>query len=441
MEKSLAVAENAPRFRIARLVGCVAALSALSASAGFWDAMDKVKRTVDTVNAVGDLINGKPVAKDENKSQAPAPRPGTASTPAAGKSPTSAASAPAAAAPELDAALLASFAGQRTTSADTAVPEVKYGTVRFSKPATPEQIQEAKTAYLAEKRTLANVRLDFKAVDDATFAAALAAFPTATGVAVRESTLTTLAPFVIVGGVTQVSLNKVPCADMKPLAKCFRLRSLEMKYCDVSDMSGLASLVSLESIDLYGSKVSCSFAPLAACPKLRKVEFYAVKAPQETYDSLGALKQVRDFHGGLTKMTSIRWLASVPQTEELKVFAEKIDDFAPVSSLVNLTYFRGWNMDGGSMSTALGDLSFLANCRRLKKLELPGSAYSNTALIGTFTSLEELDLSNAKQPVDVSFVKTLPKLKRISLRGTEVVNGSAIPASVKIYSDKKTKGL
>ena len=89
----------------------------------------------------------------------------------------------------------------------------------------------------------------------------------------------------------------------------------------------------------------------------------------------------------------------------------------------------------------IGDLSFLAPCRKLKKLELPGSVYSNTALIGSFAELEELDLSNAKQPVDVSFVKSLPKLKRITLRGTQVVNGSAIPATVKVYSDKKTTGL
>ena len=140
-------------------------------------------------------------------------------------------------------------------------------------------------------------------------------------------------------------------------------------------------------------------------------------------------------------MTSLAWLATVPQTEALQIFAEKIDSLAPVSSLANLTYFRGWNMDGGSMATALGDLSFLANCRKLKKLELPGSAYSNTAIIGTFTELEELDLSNARQPVDVSFVASLPRLKKLAVRGTEVVNGASVPASVKISKDKKTKGL
>ncbi len=413
----------------------LAAVSAATvAFGGFWDAVNKVKRTVDTVNAVGDLINGSSSTTEKSSSPAPASAPTTSAAPA-----TSAAAAPAA--PAVDPALVASFAQQRTASTDTAVPEVKYGSVYFKKPATPEQIQEAKTAYLADKREIRNTRLNFEGVDDATLAAGLAAFAGASYVSVKESNLTTLAPFAIVRSATQVQLYKVQCTDLKPLASCAAVRTLEIKYCSITDMSGLAAMPALESIDLYGSTVAGSFAPLASCPRLRKIDFYAVKAPQETYDSLGALRQVTSFYGGLTKMTSLKWVASVPQATELKVFAEKIDDMSPVSKLANLTYFRGWNMDGRSMATALGDLSFLANCRKLKKLELPGSAYSNTAVIGTFADLEELDLSTAKQPVDVSFVKSLPKLKRIALRGTEVVNGSAIPASVKVYSDDKTKGL
>ena len=422
------------------LIGFAAAFAAAAAFGGFWDTMNKVQRTVETVNAVGEVLN-----KDASK-------PATPKAPAAVQAPSAqpAAQVPTAPAvsvpsvpsvPAADAAQAALFAGQRTTAADTAVPEVKYGNVYIRKPATPEQVQEAKRAYLAEKRSLDSVRLYFENVDDATLAAAIAAMPSATYVSVKESKITTLAPFVLLRNATQLVIYRTPCADLKPLGACTRLKTLEMKYCDVSDFSGLAPLQRLETLDLYGSSVTCSFLPLAACRSLRKVDFYAVKGPQSTYDSLGALTQVKSFHGGLTKMTSIKWLASAPQTEELQLFAEKIDDFTPIALLVNLRYFRGWNMDGGTMATALGDLSFLSACRRLKKLELPGSAYSNTSLIGTFTDLEELDLSNAKQPVDVSFVRSLPKLKRITLRGTEVVNGDAIPASVKIYSDKKTKGL
>ncbi len=424
--------------RILLLVAVVAGASTAFAKGGFWKAVNVIQTTVDVANAVGGVAN-----RDSSQS---AQKPAATAQSAAAAAPAAAVpasvpeSAPAAV-PAVPAAEVAAFAGARTTATDTAVPEVKYGQIVFKKPATPEQIAEAKNAYLGENRKLENARLRMEKVDDATVSAALAAFSAASYVEVKESELSTLAPFAMLGNVTRIDLHKIPCTDMKPLAACAKLKVVGLHYCDISDVSGLAALQALETLDLYGAKVSCSLAPLAACRKLKTIDFYAVKGPQDVYDSLGALKQVKEFHGGLTKMTSIKWLHGVPQAETLKIFAEKIDDLSPISTLANLTYFRGWNMDGGTMSTALGDLSFLANCRKLKKLELPGSAYSNIAVIGTFHDLEELDLSNAKQPVDVSFVKSLPKLKRIALRGTEVVNGSAIPSTVKIYSDKKTKGL
>lgn len=73
-------------------------------------------------------------------------------------------------------------------------------------------------------------------------------------------------------------------------------------------------------------------------------------------------------NGGLTKMTSLEWCRNLPQMEELQVFAEKIDDFSPISALPNLKYFRPWKMK----TSAAPDISFLANCRKLERLELPG---------------------------------------------------------------------
>ncbi len=422
-----------------KLLSSIFFAAAATAYAGFWDTLNKVQKTVETVNAVGEVINGTP-APAQQPSAAPAqPAAQPAVQPAAVSAVQSRAAQVSAAV--ADPAALAAFAAARTTATDTAVPEVKWGSVYVKKPATPEQALEARNAFLAQKRDLAGATIRFEDVDDATVAATLAVFHQAANVDVNKSKLTTLAPFALLRGAKRISLNGIDCGDMKALAGLSSLTKLSLHYCTVADFTALATLPSLDELDLYGANVTGSFAPLAACKSLKTVNFYAMKSPKEVYDSLGALVQVKEFHGGLTKMTSLAWLKTVPQTETLKVFAEKIDDFSPVSTLVNLAYFRGWNMDGGRMATALGDLAFLAPCRKLKKLELPGSTYSNTALIGTFTELEELDLSNAKQPVDVSFVKSLPKLKRISLRGTQVVNGSAIPAGVKIYSDKKTTGL
>lgn len=452
---------------------CTAVVMAVAASAafgGFWDVLNKVQQTVETVSAVGELVNGQqqPAQPTETPVVAPeAPAPVAPATPAAvvpatpapvvPETPAPAApeapAAPAVAAPTVQEAPpaepvaapvvdAASFATQCTTATDTAVPSVSGDVVTFTKPATPAQVKEAKDAFVASGRETSDAGLTFdKGVDDATVAAALAAFPDAWSVTVKEAKISTFAPFALLGEVKRISFSHVRCADTKPFAGCANLTSLELKYCDISDLSGFGGLESLERVNLYGSSVTCSFAPLAKCSSLEVIDFYAVKGPKATYDSLGALTQVKEFKGGLTKMTSLKWLLTCPQTEVLEVFSENIDDFSPISSLPNLVRFRGWNMDGGSMASALGDLSFLSPCKKLQKLELPGSAYSNIAVIGTFAELEELDLSSAKQPIDVSFVASLPKLERLTVRGTEVVNGTAIPAKVKIYKDNKTKGL
>ena len=421
------------------LVSAVFCACGAFAAGGFWKAMNAIQKTVDVANAVNDIANsGTSQSTSTAQPQAPSAAPQATVTPAAAPAPVSAASVPAPAVPAVDAA---PFAAMRTTATETAVPNVQYGMIYVTKPATPEQIAEAKKAYLNDGRQLEDARLKFEKVDDATVGATIAAFRDATSVEMKETKIESLAPFALLGNVRRISLNKVTCADTSPFAHCAKLQALELRYCTVSDFSGFATLQNLETIDLYGSNVSGSFAPLASCSRLKKIDYYAVKGDQALYDSLGTLKQVKDFHGGLTKMTSIKWLLNVPQAEVLVVFAEKIDDLSPISALANLTYFKGWNMDGGRMAPSLGDLSFLASCKKLKKLELPGSSYTGTAVIGTFADIEELDLSRAKQPVDVSFVKQLPKLKRISLYGTEVVNGGAIPSGVKIYKDKTTKGL
>ena len=412
-------------------------VAASIAYGGFWSTMNKVQKTIDTVNAVGELIDSKPAAQPKQSS--------AAETPSAAQTVSGVAESAVSAASVASERELAAFSSARTAASDTAVPEIKYGAVCVSKPATPEQVAEAKKAYLSSGRKLseANVRLEGKSLDDATLAAVAVAFHQASRISIKDEggRLASVAPVSLFRSATVLSMEHVACGDMKPVATLVNLRSLTMRYCTIDDFAPFASLRSLETLDLYGSKIAGPFSPLAACPKLAKIDYYAVKGDPSLYDSLGDLKQVKTFNGGLSKMTSLSWLRRVPQTEDLLVFAEKLSDLDAVGTLVNLTRFKGWGMDGGSMAPALGDLKFLATCRKLKKLELPGSSYSNTDVIATLGEIEELDLSNAKQPVDVSFAAKLPKLKRISLRGTEVVNGSSIPSGVKVSTDKKTKGL
>ena len=335
------------------------------------------------------------------------------------------------------------FASAVTTAKDTAVPECKYGTLTFKKPATPAQIKTAKEAMASSNVRLDRLSLRFENVDEATIAAAVVQFPEATSAEVDRSDIKSIAPFALLRNATRIGVKNVKALDLKPLAGLTKLTTLALTYSEVADLTPLAGLPELQDLDCYGAQVT-SFAPLAACPKLKRVYFYAVKTTKEGYDSLGTLKQVTQFHGGLTKMTSIAWLRQVPQAREVKIFAEKIDDYSPISSLPNLTYLRLWQQDGGSLATAAGDLAFLAPCKKLQKLELPGSRYTNTAVLAGLPELKSVDLSDAKEPVSIAFAAKLPNLTWLNLSRTTVTDGavaSTLPKTVRVTTDKKTQGL
>jgi Leucine-rich repeat (LRR) protein len=260
---------------------------------------------------------------------------------------------------------------------------------------------------------------------------------------VSDTQLTTLAPFALLSNVTKLAVKGVKKLNIAPLAGLRKVRSADFTYSEIADLSPLAGMSELEDIDFYGAELT-DFSPLASCPKLDRVNFYAAKLPPAGYASLGTLKQVKKFHGGLTKMTSIEWMKQVPQAEEVKIFAEKIPDLTPIGSLPNLTYLRLWNMDGGSLSTAVGDLAFLSGNKKLKKLELPGSRYVNTDVLAALPLLETVDLYGAKNPVSVTFATRLPKLKILGLGGATVTDGAVVaslPKTVRVRTDKKTQGV
>lgn len=264
-----------------------------------------------------------------------------------------------------------------------------------------------------------SVSLTLEKCDTDALAAAAKAWPGASSVAISDKAsdrkITDLASVAAFTAARRVSIDGVK-ADFAPLAKLAAVRTLTLKYCEIADLAPVAALPALAELDLYASKVK-DFSPLAAAKGLRKVGFYAVNPlvpGEDCYRSLGTLKQVTAFHGGLTKMTSLAWLKEVPQAEEVKVFAEKIDDFTPLASLPNLRYLRAWNMDGGNLATAFGSLNVLANATKLERLELPGSVVADFDALAALTALKDLDLT-VKCDVDLAFAKGLKSLRKLTL--------------------------
>ena len=354
--------------------------------------------------------------------------------------------APAVSAPALPAAVdTSAFARMSTTAADAEEPTWKYGVLTFKKPATPAQVAAAKEKLAGETIQPANLRLSFENVDEATLAAAFLQFPNAGRVTIDKSNLASVRSLALLRDVTRLELKNLKALDLTPVAGMAKLKTLSLTYSQIDDFTPLAGLAALTDLECYGAEVK-SFAPLAACPNLDRVYFYAAKSTPEGYASLGLLKQVKKFHGGLTKMTSVAWLRQVPQAEEVKIFAEKIDDLSPIGSLPNLTYLRLWDMNGGALSTAVGNLAFLANCKKLEVLELPGSSFTNTDALAGLTALKSVDLSGGRnaQPVSIAFATKLPGLARLNLSDANVIDGAlvaSLPKTVRVTTNDKTQGV
>lgn len=288
--------------------------------------------------------------------------------------------------------------------------KTENGRVSFFGAASPEEVAEAR-AGLSSKNVhagMASVRL--VSPDDATLDAVVNAFPVC----------------------RQFTVDSANVSSFAPLAKLKRVKKLDIMNSRVADLSPVADVCMVEDVSLYGSEV-CDFAPLARCAGLRSLNFYATRTPPEAYATLGALAQVKSFQGGLTGMKSLEWVRGVPGMEELQLFAEDICDFSPLSTLGRLRKFRAWNMDGEELSPShpvaeLGDVSFLASCRSLETLELPGSSYWNLASLSTLSLLKRVVLSGARKDVDLSFLATCKKLEMldVSVPGAPVTGFAAL---------------
>ena len=258
------------------------------------------------------------------------------------------------------------------------VPEVKWGRVlvKEGQQVSAEEAKQARAAFDAEKRSAPErATLVFKHSDQATIAAVAAAFPEASVV--------------------------------------------EARYSKIDDMSVFAALANLRDADFYGSTVN-DFAPLAACKKLAKLNYYAVKGPQTLYASIASIKSLKELTGGLSGVESVAFVKDLPQLEYFSVFDEQVGDLETIGAATGLRHVKIWNLNGRSLSgrkiPEAGDLKFLAACTKLEKIELPGSAYTGLEALGGLTGVKYLDLSAAEKDIDLSFAKGYDKLAFVTTR-------------------------
>ncbi|MCQ2392449.1 MAG: hypothetical protein MJ240_13605, partial [Kiritimatiellae bacterium] len=91
----------------------------------------------------------------------------------------------------------------------------------------------------------------------------------------------------------------------------------------------------------------------------------------------------------------------------------------------------------------VGDLAFLAPCTKMTRLYMADSDFTNLGAIATMKELRDLDVSGAKNPVDLTVVKSLPNLSELNLQRAEVTNFEALLGHPKLerLNISKTTGI
>jgi internalin A len=181
--------------------------------------------------------------------------------------------------------------------------------------------------------------------------------------------------------------------DLSPLAGLSALQSLDLSLCgQLTDFSPLAGLTVLQSLDLSGCEHLTDLSPLAGLTALQSLDL-----------------------SGCEQLTDLSPLAGLTALQSLDLsWCEQLTDFSP---LAGLTVLQSLDLSGCEQLT---DLSTLAGLTALQSLNLSWcEQLTDFSPLAGLTVLQSLDLSGCKQLTDLSTLAGLTALQSLGLSWCE----------------------
>ncbi len=273
------------------------------------------------------------------------------------------------------------------------------------------------------------------------------------------------------GAVTLKSLDLRACAHLASLWFLRGMRALEhlslaLARARPAELTHVASLDALESIDIVGGSDVRSLAPLRALPRLRRVAWRGGDLDALDLEGAPALRELsitdtrrdvtRDLDAlrgfdlqALTlsaelsrddltplrastalsrlslrapKLRSLDGLSSVASLAHLSI--EDAASFESLSSLANARQLEALTLRG---CASLGSLEGVEGCASLTWCELEGGAFKDVSALGSLRSLAWVSLRGCARVTDVRALEALPALLGVNLTGTGVSPESLSP--------------
>ena len=235
----------------------------------------------------------------------------------------------------------------------------------------------------------------------------------------------------------EVEFSSCKILDLAPISTCTNLKKFTSYSSKIlsNTISPLKDLANLEDLNLYGTNVD-DFAHLATCAKLEKINIYATKPIENgslDYNHLSAIKSLEEIKAGLTDMDSVAFLKDLPKFKSIEFLGENIKDIETFENCKTLEYIMFW----AHHKTDL-DCNNIGKATSLKKLKFWSTdKVSNWAGLGNLTNLEELIIDGVRNcqtldtAIDTSFLASLTKLKKVTLREVTIKDLAKLPATIK----------
>ena len=199
-------------------------------------------------------------------------------------------------------------------------------------------------------------------------------------------------------GYTESELDLTPFAGLKDLTRLSFYQNGNLT-APAGDLSPLAELTELTRLDLCIDYEVKDLSPLAGMTRLESVQIYG-----------------NNNNGNGSGLTDISALAGMTELTSLRIDLGDVRDFSPLAGMTQLQELRVYG------SFLVDDLSFLRNLTELRTLDLAGN-YESSSLQEDLTALSGLvNLTELRLDVPVASLHGLEPL--VNLRSLEMYGGS-----------------
>ena len=178
-----------------------------------------------------------------------------------------------------------------------------------------------------------------------------------------------------------LALHHGGITDVSPLAGLTRLESLDISFNRrITDISPLAGLPRLESLDIFSNPIT-DISPLKNLPNLTKLRFSG-----PNFWQLADMVNLQYLDIAATKIADISPLAELKNLLNLNLSYNQIVDLTPLTELENLQWL---NLEFNRQIT---DISPLAELKNLQWLNLDFNKINDINALSGLVRLEELSI-------------------------------------------------